>query len=108
MLSNLYHALKAAMMVLAVALVSGGAWAEPEVLTIEGARIRGNQELPTVLYVVPWQPPVVESLEKPATSFALQRKLEPLERTEFQRLMQYHEEFKHKNLSRHSQPLASE
>lgn len=76
-----------------MSLLTAGAWAEPEVLTIEGARIRGNQELPTVLYVVPWQPPVVESLDKPATSFTLQRPLEPLERTEFLRLLDYHSAF---------------
>ncbi len=84
---------KQGVLAIILSVLAAGAWAEPEVLTIEGARIRGNQELPTVLYVVPWQPPVVESLEKPATSFALQRPLEPLERTEFKRLIQYHDTF---------------
>ncbi len=63
---------------------------EPEILTLEGARIRGNQELPTVLYVVPWKPPEVRALEKPSQSFALQQPLVFLERDEFKRLIKYH------------------
>ena len=37
-------------------LVSLAASAE-EVLKMEGTRIRGNQELPKVLYILPWQQP---------------------------------------------------
>jgi len=67
--------------------------AEGEILTIEGARIRGNQELPTVLYVVPWQPPEVQRLETPETSFAVSQPLKSLERSQFKRLVSYHQHF---------------
>lgn len=67
--------------------------AEDEVITIEGTRIRGNQELPTILYLIPWQPPEVQQLSSPEQTFAIQRPLEPLERQEFKRLITYHEVF---------------
>ncbi len=72
--------------------------AEGEILTIEGARIRGNQELPTVLYVVPWQAPEIQSLDAPQTSFAITQPLEPLERSQFQRLVSYHEYFQERQV----------
>jgi len=68
-------------------------WAESEILTIEGARIRGNQELPNVLYVVPWQPPQVYKLNEPEQSLALKREIKTLERASFKRLLSYHRSF---------------
>lgn len=68
--------------------------AEDEVITIEGTRIRGNQESPTILYLVPWQAPEVVALDAPAASLAIERPLKPLERSEFKRLIRYHQHFK--------------
>lgn len=65
-----------------------------EVITIEGTRIRGNQELPTILYLIPWQAPEVEALDAPASSLAIERPIQILERSEFKRLVGYHEHFK--------------
>lgn len=67
--------------------------AEDEVITIEGTRIRGNQESPTILYLVPWQAPEVVALDAPAASLAIERALKPLERSEFKRLISYHQHF---------------
>lgn len=75
-------------------LPSGSLLAEEDIMTIEGARIRGNQELPTILYLIPWQAPVIQHLDAPGQSFAIQRAIAPLERAEFQRLMSYHQHFK--------------
>ena len=69
------------------------ALAEDDVITIEGTRIRGNQELPTILYLIPWQAPEVQQLDAPQQSFAVQRPLELLERQEFRRLIGYYEVF---------------
>ncbi|WP_303292474.1 hypothetical protein [Marinobacter sp. ST-43] len=63
------------------------------VVTIEGTRIRGDQEVPTVMYLVPWQPPEVEQLRAPDERLMVNRGIVPLERYEFQRLVQYHNEF---------------
>jgi len=68
-------------------------WAESEILTIEGARIRGNQELPNVLYVVPWQPPEVYTLDAPKQSLVSKRGIKMLERERFKRLLSYHQSF---------------
>jgi len=68
--------------------------AENQVITIEGTRIRGNQELPTVLYIVPWQAPKVHQLETPESSLASQRPIKKIERDSFKRLVSYHQTFK--------------
>lgn len=70
------------------------ALAEDEVLTIQGTSIRGNQELPTILYLVPWQAPEVLELDQPQASLAVTRPIEKLERAEFKRLIRYHNSFK--------------
>ena len=64
-----------------------------DVVTIEGARIRGDQEMPTVMYLVPWQPPEVGELRGPEERPMVDQGLSPLERYEFQRFIQYHEAF---------------
>jgi len=74
--------------------ISSIAHAEGEIIEIEGARIRGNQELPTVLYLVPWQAPKVYELAEPETTLASQRAIKPLQRESFKRLLSYHQLFK--------------
>jgi len=78
---------------LTLALALAPPLAAEEVLTIEGARIRGNQELPTVLYLVPWQPPATGPLEPEAEDVALVGREPPLERSAFLREVQYHHRF---------------
>lgn len=63
------------------------------VVTIEGTRIRGDQEVPTVMYLVPWQPPEVDELRAPDEQLMVEQTFAPLERYEFQRLVRYHEAF---------------
>lgn len=65
----------------------------PGVVTIEGTRIRGDQEVPTVMYLVPWQPPEVEELRAPEERLMVDQGLRPLERYDFQRFIKYHEAF---------------
>lgn len=65
----------------------------PGVVTIEGTRIRGDQEVPTVMYLVPWQPPEVDELRAPEERLMVDQGLRPLERYEFQRFIKYHEAF---------------
>lgn len=63
------------------------------VVTIEGTRIQGDQEVPTVMYLVPWQPPEVDELRAPDEQLMVEQTFAPLERYEFQRLVRYHEAF---------------
>jgi hypothetical protein len=65
----------------------------PGVVTIEGTRIRGDQEVPTVMYLVPWQPPQVDELQPPDEQLMIEHSFSPINRYEFQRLVRYHEEF---------------
>ena len=82
----------AALTALTVAPAHGQSQADTgQVVTIEGTRIQGEQELPTVLYLVPWQPVASEG---PAP---MERRLmtgEPpalLERENFRRRLEYHQ-----------------
>lgn len=70
---------------------------EGTIISIEGATIRGNQELPTVLYLVPWQPAEVQSLDKPKQTLASSRPLQRLDRASFLRMQAYHESFRKQN-----------
>jgi hypothetical protein len=65
-----------------------------QIITIETATIRGNQELPTVLYLVPWQPPKINPLPANQTAELTHQTLEKIERSSFQRLLEYHQMFK--------------
>ena len=72
-------------------------YAEDEILSLDGARIRGNQELPNVLYLIPWKPPKVYSLQQANNTPTTDSKLKMLERSSFKRLVSYHQAFiKHK------------
>ena len=66
------------------------------IMTIEGARIRGDQEMPTVMYLVPWQPPAAETLGGPDEHLMVSQAFAPLERYEFQRLVKYYQVFQQK------------
>ncbi|MBU2875412.1 hypothetical protein [Marinobacter salexigens] len=66
---------------------------ESAIVTIEGTRIRGDQEVPTVMYLVPWQPAKVEELRAPDEQLMVEHQFAPLERYEFQRFVRYHEAF---------------
>lgn len=65
-----------------------------EVMVIEGTRIRGDQEMPTVMYLMPWQSPEVEELRARDEQLMIEPEFVSLERYEFQRLVRYHEAFK--------------
>ena len=67
---------------------------DTKVITIETATIRGNQELPTVLYLVPWQPPEVNSLDETQTADMTKHTIKPINRNSFKRLIKYHHNFK--------------
>ena len=72
-------------------LVSYRCFAESGILTIEAGQIRGNQELPSVMTIVPWQAPKLQPLESSAQSLAVQVSVQSLERETLQRLLSYHQ-----------------
>ena len=58
-------------------------------LDLEGTSIRGNRELPKVLYIAPWKKPGMSDLGRPLDSL-VNEVMAPLERKEFQRQIKYY------------------
>lgn len=67
------------------------ALAAEERLEMEGTRIRGNQELPSVLYIVPWQQAEVPDLSQPPLQSLIDEALLPVDREVFQRQVHYYD-----------------
>ena len=63
--------------------------AAPDRLELDAALIRGNQELPKVLYIVPWKDPsLTEPAGRPLNSL-VDEALAPVDREVFRRQMRY-------------------
>ena len=70
--------------------VSAGARAQ-ERIQMEGTEIKGNQELPRVLYIVPWKTAERFEIDSPPIASIMERPLAPLDRAAFKRTIRYHE-----------------
>ncbi len=70
--------------------ISSPAIAE-ESLEMEGTRIRGNQELPKVLYIVPWKRSEIPDLSQPPLESLIDEALAPVDRDVFQRKIRYYD-----------------
>ena len=57
---------------------------------LEGTQIIGSRELPKVLTIVPWHPPVPGDLVGRPVESLLDEALAPVDREVFQRQVQYH------------------
>jgi hypothetical protein len=57
---------------------------------LEGTQILGSRELPKVLYIVPWKPPVTGDLVGRPVESLLDEALAPVDRDVFRRQVQYH------------------
>ena len=62
-----------------------------ERLDLQGIEIIGNQELPRILYIVPWKPVERFDITSPPIVSIMEQKLSPLERASFKRKIHYHE-----------------
>jgi hypothetical protein len=61
----------------------------PQQVQLDASAIRGNQELPKVLYIVPWKDPaMVEFAGRPANSL-VEEILAPVDREVFRRQVRY-------------------
>jgi hypothetical protein len=70
--------------------MQSGAGDAVDEIELEVTEITGNQELPKMLYIVPWQASDAGDLvDKPASS-ALDNALAPIDRTEFIRQVDYY------------------
>ena len=62
-----------------------------ERLDMEGTRIRGNQELPKVLYIVPWKKSELPDLSEPPLESLIDEALKPIDRNVFRRQVEYYQ-----------------
>lgn len=70
------------------AAVPGG----PQQLDLDAAAIRGNQELPKVLYIVPWKDPALVELTGRPVNSLVEEVLAPVDREVFRRQGRYFEQ----------------
>jgi len=77
--------------ILFLALSSGFSIAHAEdKLKMDGTAIIGNQELPKVLYIVPWKKSEVPDMTQPPLESLIDEALQPIDREVFQRQVNYH------------------
>ncbi len=69
---------------------------EEERLEMEGTAIIGNQELPKMLYIVPWKPSTLPNLAEPPLQSLIDEALEPVDREVFRREVYYYDELAEK------------
>jgi 2'-5' RNA ligase len=58
-------------------------------IELEGTSIFGNQELPKVLYIVPWKDSELPQLQEPPLESLIDQALAPIDRSEFRRQVIY-------------------
>lgn len=68
---------------------SGSAQPRSGALTLDSTAIRGNQELPKVLYIVPWKNPAAVELSGRPVNSLIEEILTPVDREVFRRQTRY-------------------
>jgi hypothetical protein len=66
--------------------------AGPAQVTLEASEIRGNQELPKVLYIVPWKDPAMVAVAGRPVNSLVDEALAPVDRDVFRRQGRYFEQ----------------
>jgi len=62
-------------------------------IEMQGTAVIGNQELPQILYIVPWKKSGLPDMGRPPISQLVNEVLAPLDREEFRREIYYHRVF---------------
>lgn len=66
-------------------------------IEMEGTAIIGNKESPKVLYIVPWKTTSAGELSAPEFTSVLDKKFTPIERSNFNRVIQLYQKTKIQN-----------
>ncbi len=75
-------------------LISAASFSQAETrMEMQGTSVIGNQELPKILYVVPWKKSGLPDMRRPPISQLVNEVLAPLDREEFRREIYYHRVF---------------
>ncbi len=62
-----------------------------DVIELEGTEVRGNQELPKMLYIVPWKQSELPEMSEPPLGSLIDEALMPVDRREFRREIRHYE-----------------
>ena len=73
-------------------VAAGPAPAEEAVIELEGTTVIGNQELPKVLYIVPWQKSELPDVADLPLNRLVEQAIQPVERDSFQRQVKFYYE----------------
>ena len=76
------------------ALLSATTIVAAERITMDETAVIGNQELPKVLYIVPWKKSELPGLNKPPLDALIDDALQPLDRNVLKRQIEYYEALK--------------
>jgi len=69
-----------------------------EPVTMRGSTVIGNQELPKVLYVIPWKNSILPDLSEPPLESLIDEALAPVDREVFRRETHYYEAIQQSNV----------
>lgn len=76
-------------LILLLLLTSTNAVLAEDRIELQGTAIIGNQELPKVLYIVPWKDSELPQLSEPPLESLIDEALTPVDREEFRREIRY-------------------
>ncbi len=62
-----------------------------ERIIMQGTAVIGNQELPKVLYIVPWKKSELPDLSEPPLESLIDEALKPIDRNVFRRQVEYYQ-----------------
>lgn len=65
---------------------------------MKGSTVIGNQELPKVLYVIPWKNSILPDLSEPPLESLIDEALAPVDREVFRRETNYYEAIQQSNI----------
>ncbi len=77
-------------LLLCLSSASSSSYAEDR-LKMDGTAIIGNQELPKILYIVPWKNSEVPDMNQPPLESLIDEALQPIDREVFQRQVNYYQ-----------------
>ncbi len=78
------------LLLMGLSFISLSLLAAEDHLDMQGTEIIGNQELPKVLYIVPWKKSSLPDLGTPPLQSLISDALAPVERDEFRRQVRYY------------------
>ena len=77
------------LLIFSLLLITGTVQAER--IIMQGTAVIGNQELPKVLYIVPWKKSELPDLSEPPLESLIDEALKPIDRNVFRRQVEYYQ-----------------